>query len=105
MRNIKRVITAPGSNRLSIRRRTLVRTIGMVCGAALVLAYATVDPASAHGGGGGGGGRGGPGPGGGQGGSMMGGFVFGGGSTPSQDAVSCRNNKTAAHCRGGLRGR
>ena len=85
-----------------------VRFIGIAGLAALVLACATVDPASARGGGGGGGHGGGHGgsmmggghggPGGGKG--MMGGFVIGGQGTSSQGALSCRNNRTAPHCRG-----
>ena len=77
--------------------------IGIAGLAALVLACATVDTASAHGGGGHGshgGGHGGSMMGGGKGGSMMRGFGIGGPNTWSQGAVSCRDNKTAAHCRG-----
>jgi hypothetical protein len=103
-------IIAPGSDRLSIRKpiylkahfmRNAARTIGIAGWATLVVACATVCPASAHGGGGGGGGgHGGASPGGGHGGSMMGGFGLAGPSTTSSAAVSCRNNKAASHCRG-----
>jgi hypothetical protein len=74
--------------------RNVTRIIGVVGCAALVLACATVGPASAHGGGGGGGHGGGA-----QGGSMMNGFGFAGPSTTSPTAVSCRNNKVSSHCR------
>ena len=88
-----------------------VRIVGIAGLAALVLACATDDTASARGGGGHGGGHGGSMMGhggfggghgsmmgGGKGGPMMRGFGFAGPNTA--DALSCRNNKTAAHCRG-----
>ncbi len=90
--------------------RNVARIVGVAGLAALVLVGAPVGLASAHGGGGGGGGGHGGSMGGGHGGfmmggakggnGMMGGFGFGGPSTTSsQYAVSCRNNRSASHCR------
>jgi hypothetical protein len=92
--------------------RNAMRTVGIVGWATLVLACATVCPASARGGGGGGGGgHGGSSPASSQGGSMMGGTgvaggmmggtgVAGGMNTMSPTTLGCVNNKHSSRCAG-----
>jgi len=94
-------ITAPESDPLSIRRlgahitRNLARTVGAAGLATLVLACATVCPASAHGGGGGGG----------HGSSMMGvsGFAGPTSTMSSYYNVGCINNRYSSRCAGNKR--
>jgi hypothetical protein len=93
-------VTAPESDRLSIRRliylrahftRSLARTVGIAGWATLVLACAMVCPASARGGGGGGG----------HGASMMGVSGFAGPtSMMNSNNVGCINNKYSSRCAG-----
>jgi hypothetical protein len=92
-------ITAPESDRLSVRRlvylsahftRNVARTVGIAGWATFVLACAMVCPASAHGGGGGGG----------HGSSMMGvsGFAGTTSMTNYNYNVGCINNKYSSRC-------
>jgi hypothetical protein len=92
--------------------RNVARTVGIAGWATLVLACATVCPASARGGGGGGGGGyGGSSPGSSHGGSMMGGSgvaggmmggsgVAGGTNTMGSATLGCVNNKHSSRCAG-----
>jgi hypothetical protein len=103
-------VTAPESDRLSIRRliylrayftRSLARTVGIAGWATLVLACAMVCPASARGGGGGGGHGGSMMGGSGHGASMMGVSGFAGPtSMMNSNNVGCINNKYSSRCAG-----